>query len=112
MRHSLLICSSILAGCLLIGLLIGRSSIGQPATPPNAQGKYRTMPGLLPAGATSVHGRYQLQTGQPAAADQTHWLVICDTDTGQCWLRSATWQKWTDLGIPASPESTEPKRPQ
>jgi hypothetical protein len=99
MRHSLLISASILAGCLLIGLLFGRSSTGQSTT--EDAGKI---------------GRYQVSAASSAAApdggsvSRNSFIVICDTVNGQCWKRDADNEPWRFLGGPTVPRLEPAKK--
>jgi len=79
MRHSLLISAAILAGCLLIGLLAGRSSTGQNPVEPARVGRYQVA--ILPdIGPTPV-------------------IVICDTTNGKCLVKSSS-LAWTEVDLP------------
>ena len=83
MRRSIAVTASILAGCLIVGLLFSRVTVSQVA------------PTALPA--QRMPGRYQMQI----VADQTSnskTIVVCDTTNGQCWTNKSN--RWTDLGYP------------
>jgi hypothetical protein len=82
MRRSFAVIASILAGCLIVGLLFSRASVSQvaPTAPPQR-----------------TPGRYQMQI----VAEQTSnskTIVVCDTTNGQCWTNKSN--RWTDLGFP------------
>ena len=80
MRRQLTIFASILAGCLMVGLLFSRVTVSQvaPAVP-------------------ALPGRYQMQiVAEPTGNSKT--IVVCDTTNGQCWTNKSN--RWNDLGIP------------
>ena len=72
MRRSFVVITSILAGGLLIGSLIGRSSIGQSPAAPS----------ITPA-------RYQIQSFAGNRA------LFIDTATGETWLGTPGYQEWS-----------------
>src|SRR5262249_55180006 len=81
-RPSFVIGVALLLGGLVLGLFFGQPSAGQaPAVPLKAE------------------GRYQLLT-----MNQGQTLIVLDTATGQCWMRSANTdppaRAWFDLGTP------------
>src|SRR5262245_6499886 len=79
MRHSLIIGASIMLGCLLIGLMVGRSTMGQ-------------------APGSTTPGRYQIFSTDRQGASAR--VIMCDTATGQCWEHRIEGKPWTDLGSP------------
>ena len=86
MRHTLLISASILLGCLLIGVLIGRSSQGE-----------------APAAQPATPGRYQIQS-----YDGTRALFI-DTSTGEVWLGSPGQFAWSGNWVSVPTPVRKPK---
>jgi hypothetical protein len=90
MRRSLTAIASILAGCLIIGLLLSRATVSQVAPV-----------------APQPMGRYQVALSSDASG--TRAIVVCDSTTGQCWAQGGGGRgggTWRDLGTPtdARPE--------
>jgi len=56
-------------------------------------------------GAHDNLGRYSVAIGvsRGEVADTQHYLVLCETATGQCRLRGSGVSQWPDLGITLSP---------
>jgi hypothetical protein len=98
MRRQFTVIASILAGCLIIGFLFSRVTVSQVAPV-----------------APQPMGRYQVSitsTTNGPGANATHFVVLCDTANGQCWIRGTGYAQWNDLGIPASAkvEQMTPRR--
>jgi hypothetical protein len=90
MRRQFTIIASILVGCLIVGFLFNRATVSQVAP-------------TLPSQPAS--GRYQAlitSTSTGPGADATHFVVLCDTANGQCWIRGTGYAQWQELGIPAA----------
>jgi hypothetical protein len=86
MRRTLTVIASILAGCLIIGLLFSRVTVSQVAPPAPVQ-----------------NGRYQVVATTATAApgaDAVLFVVMVDTATSRCWMKGSG-GKWADLGSPA-----------
>src|SRR5438132_12502726 len=97
MRRSFVVIASILAGCLIVGLLFSRVTVSQVAP---------TLPPLPPA------GRFQVAIGVDSSPGGGRTLVIRDTATGRCWVDSSGGRgktAWRDLGTPTAvkTEATE-----
>jgi hypothetical protein len=89
MRQSLVVAASVIVGCLLIGLLLSGSSIGQNTAFGMPQGRYHAAP---------------ITDSQSTAQS----VLICDTATGQCWICTRSGKpKWHDLGSPAATEQAK-----
>src|SRR5262245_50041569 len=88
MRHSLMISASILAGCLLIGLLAGRSSTGQTAADVERVGRYQ------------VTAAASMAASDGSGVSRNSFIIICDTANGQCWKRDADNPPWRSIGSP------------
>jgi hypothetical protein len=88
MRRSFTVIASILAGCLIVGLLLSRITVSQVA------------PTVQPQ---SIAGRYQVAIGADASTGGAK-IVVCDTTTGQCWTQGGGGRggadAWRDLGKP------------
>jgi len=88
MRRQLTIIASILAGCLIVGLLISRVTVSQVA--PFAPG--------------AAIGRYQVVIGVDSTTGGSGTIVVCDTVTGQCWATGGSgrggFAPWQDVGTP------------
>jgi hypothetical protein len=79
-----------LLGCLAMGLIIGRPSLGQQAPVQN------------PAPSGRFVGRYQMTMAMVAS---TPYIVVVDTATGRTWSKPTTSDddektEWTAYGSP------------
>jgi hypothetical protein len=79
-RNSLAISLAIVLGCLILALVPGRPSVGQPPVP-----------------QPSMVGRYQVSV---SSAGGGALVVVCDTQTGHCWGNSGVGNVWSDLRGP------------
>jgi len=96
MWRSFVVIASILAGCLIAGLLVSQATVSQEAP---------TLPPL------PTSGRYQVSitsTSTHPSADATHFVVLCDTASGQCWIRGTGFGEWHDLGNPTVAKARQP----
>jgi hypothetical protein len=82
MRHSLLVCTAIVFGCIVMGLLSAKTE-AQPAAQSSASGRYQ----IVATDRQGAHAR----------------VFLCDTTTGQCWENRIDAKPWTDLGSPFQP---------
>jgi hypothetical protein len=78
-RQNWVLAAAIVLAALILGVSFGGRSAAQKADPPAAAGRYQSF-----------------RQGN----DNTQ-VVVIDTATGQCWLKSAVGADWTDLGSPA-----------
>jgi hypothetical protein len=89
MRRQLTIIASILAGCLIIGLLFSRITVSQvaPNVPPQP-----------------TVGRFQVALSTDTSGGISWTILLCDTTTGQCWMQGGGMRggskTWRDLGSP------------
>lgn len=76
---------AVLLGCLVTSFVLGQGTSAPPAQrSESAVGRYQVF-------ATSNH---------PGSALPT--ITVIDTRTGQCWVRIASSETWSDLGSPVS----------
>ena len=90
MRRSFVVIASILAGCLIVGLLFSRVTVSQVAP---------TLPPLPTA------GRFQVAVGVDSSPGGGRTVVVCDTATGRCWVDASGGRgktSWRDLGTPTA----------
>jgi hypothetical protein len=100
-KGSLLVSASIILGCLILGLILGQPSSGQTPAPPATEPSpyFRVVnprggePWQVPA---TKPGRYQVS----ASYGSPYLVVVCDTETGQCWVNQHLDKKWIDMGSP------------
>jgi hypothetical protein len=87
MRRYFTIIASVLAVCLIVGLLFGQVTVSQVA------------PNVLPQ-----TGRYHVAIADMSPGSGRS-VVVCDTTTGQCWVDASGGHgktSWRDLGTPTA----------
>ncbi|MDB5335980.1 MAG: hypothetical protein JWN70_1599 [Planctomycetaceae bacterium] len=82
--HSVIIGASIVLGCLILGLTLNSPVAGQGRVEPSNSGNYQMMVAGIP-------GEFK--------------VVVCNSQTGHCWSKSALAKyqdKWHPMGTPDS----------
>ena len=84
LRNTVILAAAVVAGCLIVGLFVGRPAAAASSSE------------AAPA------GRFQIVVDVNAPPAQKHGnVVVVDTTTGQCWSSEVGKEDWRDMGTPA-----------